>query len=681
MAIDQSQRPRFYEGQYLGAADLTAIEAEGRVHEARHILGAHTWGIAFGLDLREVPSPQCGGQVDVVVVPGYGWDGFGRTIAVLAPYKIPAEKFKSYVFDQGIDGGTPPGRLVKVWLRYREFATRPPLPGFAVCGPGKQTSRVQETFDLEVGELATSDQRDQVQIAGRSVVAEKALTTFDSQAPLLADSSVPDQGFPENGATARWLIPLGNVRWLPNQDATQPGQFVQTTDSDRAQSRALRSYIGAVAEAIQAPDGRLRLKSRANPPAAAASDDLVWVEGTLRVNSDVRLFDGKLDFRDAAGGDPNVPLKIQKVNNSQAGQDIQVIIGQNNPGHNRFAVGPLDASKNCDAKLVVQDDGNAGIGVTSPISKLEVAGDLALRQMTSGAARAMAPGETLIWNDGTWLRLNQNLDFTKPILGVHTPGVFAPMSLNVGGAGNWGDPGGGNVWVTGNIGVGTTSLTGRLALSGNSAAQGTLTLFSPNADFVYDGGSDGLFVFQNTGTTTAFLGGNVGMGTTTPTSTLHVEGDLFVSGAARRGDNSSSWTVVSDIRLKRNVTPLTDALTQLLQLQGVSFEWAESVRIGGPPGRQIGLVAHQVEKVFPEWISTGPQGYKEITIRGFEALTVEALRELKIERESMQARLRRCEKQIESLQKPKRHVKGGHEQTRAETGHGASDVPFFKEES
>src|SRR5262249_37423053 len=56
-AMDQAQRATFYEGQYLGAADLTAVVDYGRVQHARHLLGAHTWGIAMGLELDERPDP------------------------------------------------------------------------------------------------------------------------------------------------------------------------------------------------------------------------------------------------------------------------------------------------------------------------------------------------------------------------------------------------------------------------------------------------------------------------------------------------------------------------------------------------------------------------------------------------------------------------------------------------
>lgn len=49
-----------------------------------------------------------------------------------------------------------------------------------------------------------------------------------------------------------------------------------------------------------------------------------------------------------------------------------------------------------------------------------------------------------------WLRLNQDKAFQN---GVHTPGLFAPMSLNVGGVGGWGNPGDNNVVVAGTIGT------------------------------------------------------------------------------------------------------------------------------------------------------------------------------------------------------------------------------------
>ena len=36
----------------------------------------------------------------------------------------------------------------------------------------------------------------------------------------------------------------------------------------------------------------------------------------------------------------------------------------------------------------------------------------------------------------------------------------------------------------------------------------------------------------------------------------------------------------------------------------------------------------------PDWVDEGPNRYKRLTVRGFEALTVEALRELRAEKDN-----------------------------------------------
>jgi len=50
-------------------------------------------------------------------------------------------------------------------------------------------------------------------------------------------------------------------------------------------------------------------------------------------------------------------------------------------------------------------------------------------------------------NDG-WLRLNQDGAFPS---GTHTPHLFAPMSLNVGGVNGWGNPGNNNAIIAGDL--------------------------------------------------------------------------------------------------------------------------------------------------------------------------------------------------------------------------------------
>src|SRR6187549_265517 len=184
MAVNHTQRPKFYEEQYLGAADLTAAVDYGRTQQARHLLGAHTWGIAVGLALKE--TPQSGGSVTVHLLPGYAWDGYGRPIVVLSPYQIPEERFSAIKFDPSIDSDGK-GRLIPIWLNYDESATQNAQPGFEVCDVADQFARIQETFRLEIGEQPSPlDRYSAVDVAGKNITdAKTALQAFDPTSPLV----------------------------------------------------------------------------------------------------------------------------------------------------------------------------------------------------------------------------------------------------------------------------------------------------------------------------------------------------------------------------------------------------------------------------------------------------------------------------------------------------------------
>ena len=229
MATNQNIRPKFYEGQYLGAADLTTVIDYGRMEHARHLLSGHTWGIAAGLQLTEKDSPAGGGLADLYIQPGYAWDGFGRPIVLLNPVKIPAELFKSITYNAGLDAGVPPGRLFKVWLRYDESATQQPGAGFEMCGAGDRSSRIGETFGIEIGEYPDHSSHAPISVAGYTIDASEARQKFDPQTEpvVLYDESVPHQSFPTDNPRARWLILLGAVRWSPSSIANQPGQFAK----------------------------------------------------------------------------------------------------------------------------------------------------------------------------------------------------------------------------------------------------------------------------------------------------------------------------------------------------------------------------------------------------------------------------------------------------------------------
>lgn len=111
---------------------------------------------------------------------------------------------------------------------------------------------------------------------------------------------------------------------------------------------------------------------------------------------------------------------------------------------------------------------------------------------------------------------------------------------------------------------------------------------------------------------------------------------------------AGGWAAPSDARLKHNIQPLHSSLDRLLGLRGVQFAYNRDAPKGYyTPGVHTGFIAQEVESVFPEWISLDSAGYKLVAPKGFEALTVEALRELRAESatidDDQSRRLRRLE--------------------------------------
>lgn len=364
------ERPRFYEGQYLEAADLMASVDYARAARSRMLLGAHRWGIALGLDLREVPGPNS--SLDVVLQPGYAWDGFGRPVVVPEPVKLSAGLFASY--DRTAVPGVPVE--VPVWLAYSEARGRPPRQGFESCEPGAAFSRVLERFTVEVGPRpGLASRRDPVEVAGRTVDAAQVLRAFDPAAPELEDASVPHQSLPAEDDTARWLIPVGVVTYRPGA----PGTLVTRDPATLARHAQTRQYCGVVAGSIEATGGVVRVHDRSRPYSTSRTAELLCVEGEIRADGDVRLFGSRVDLVASHGEDPRVPVQVLRRDDPAGpSASLTLVIGDGGDGLNRLVVGPrtgVDAAGDDvhEPRLVVTDAGNVGIGTDEPLALLHLA--------------------------------------------------------------------------------------------------------------------------------------------------------------------------------------------------------------------------------------------------------------------------------------------------------------------
>jgi hypothetical protein len=89
------------------------------------------------------------------------------------------------------------------------------------------------------------------------------------------------------------------------------------------------------------------------------------------------------------------------------------------------------------------------------------------------------------------------------------------------------------------------------------------------------------------------------------------------------------WGVLSDARVKHDIREIESPLDRVLSLHGITFEYNADAGPMAVPGRHIGFIAQEVERVFPDWITEDEKGIKTVNIHGFESLLVEAIRELK----------------------------------------------------
>lgn len=164
---------------------------------------------------------------------------------------------------------------------------------------------------------------------------------------------------------------------------------------------------------------------------------------------------------------------------------------------------------------------------------------------------------------------------------------------------------------------------------------------------VEDGNTPGLSVFRALrplGGSASFVfplhlawDGNVGIGTRNP------EFRLDVAGSA----HASSFPTSSDIRLKTHIMPLGHVLEKLERIRGVSFDWNEVYQsMGRSTGhREIGVIAQEVEAVFPELVTTwGDEAYKAVDYSRMTAVLIEAVKELKAENKALKQRLEALEK-------------------------------------
>lgn len=266
-----------------------------------------------------------------------------------------------------------------------------------------------------------------------------------------------------------------------------------------------------------------------------------------------------------------------------------------------FAEGGVEAAR-------FDSSGNLGIGTSSPGSKLDI---------NRGSAGLIAN-----FTDG----VNTNFQIGTSSL-VATIGPSAGSTAM---AFKTADTERARIDTSGNLLVGTTSGSNRLTV--NTTSQ-PAAIFCQNSRNV-----SGDFAFVTS------LGSNCNN-----TSSYHIisatggSDRFYVLGNGNVQNTNNSYGALSDAKLKENVTDATPKLENLNQVRIVNYN------LIGEQQKQIGVIAQELEQVFPGMVEETPDRDEEGNDLGtttksvkysvFVPMLIKALQELKAELDTAKARI------------------------------------------
>ena len=94
-------------------------------------------------------------------------------------------------------------------------------------------------------------------------------------------------------------------------------------------------------------------------------------------------------------------------------------------------------------------------------------------------------------------------------------------------------------------------------------------------------------------------------------------------------------TASSDVRFKKNIETIQDALDKVLNMRGVTFERLDT------PGTEIGVIAQEIEEVIPELVTTDANGHKSVAYANISALLIEAIKAQQVQINELRAEIQK----------------------------------------
>ena len=212
----------------------------------------------------------------------------------------------------------------------------------------------------------------------------------------------------------------------------------------------------------------------------------------------------------------------------------------------------------------------------------------------------------------------------------------------------------GNAALNANTTGASNVAVGRQALVANTTASNN-TAIGFQAAQSNTTGNGGIFIGQGAGTTRATTGDfniligataqnsatggsyEIVIGTNNPTGKGSSTGFINAGGGGvYQGNNSATWSVTSDQRLKKNIVDNTDGLEKLLQIKVRNFEYRLPEEVTELPqeqaiqkqGIQLGAIAQELQQILPECVKTETTGVMTVDTDNLTWYLINAVKEL-----------------------------------------------------
>ena len=94
-----------------------------------------------------------------------------------------------------------------------------------------------------------------------------------------------------------------------------------------------------------------------------------------------------------------------------------------------------------------------------------------------------------------------------------------------------------------------------------------------------------------------------------------------------KADGDITAYASSDKRLKKNLEKIKDPIDKLDKINGYMFEWIEKDQVHPNKGRDIGVIAQEIEEIIPEITTTRGNGYKAVKKEKLVPLLIECIKD------------------------------------------------------